>query len=85
MANADTTDGVQNPSGTRKHMDLRKRLKLEVMRKYPGRVVAWQGGILYFIDSRRPQKVPGVMEVPKPGQKVLSFRAANGPIQMKYR
>lgn len=85
MANPRTTHGEENPGGRAPYLKMRKRLKELAMREYPGRKLAWQGGILYFVGKKQKQatRVPGVQEVPKPGRPALSFKAADGPVIFK--
>jgi len=59
------------------HLNLRKRLRKQAEREYPGRKVAWYGGILYFEKSNgqegEPAEVPGVQRVPKPGTQTVGY------------
>lgn len=59
------------------YLARRKRLRKAAERQYPGRVTAWYGGILYFTDRGiPPEAVPGVENVPKPGNGAVGFVGA---------
>ena len=61
---------------TKDHVTLRKRLRKAAEREYPGRKLAWLGGILYFTDGLTPSEVPFVKQVPKPGHVTVGYLGA---------
>ena len=54
----------------------RRTTKKEAKREFPGRLVVWIGGILYFCDEQWPfVAVPGVMAKPLPGRQTEGLKA----------
>ena len=85
MANPSTTHDDQDPKSSRSHISLRRRLRGTARQMFPGEEFFWAGGILYFSNKAhiKPERVPGIPEVPKPGREVMSLMEAGCPIKIK--
>ena len=55
---------------------VRKRLRKLAERRYPGRSMAWFGGILYFIDRNPRLQVLGVPHAPDAGCQAIGYAGA---------
>jgi hypothetical protein len=64
---------ASNDEQPRNSMSLRKSLKKKASLQYPGRLMVWVGGVLYFQDTKN--RVPGVQEVAKYGSTVKGWEA----------
>lgn len=47
-------------------LTMRKHLKKQAERDYPGKKIAWINGILCFMDGTNTQPIPNVQCMPKP-------------------
>ncbi|MFA4833711.1 MAG: hypothetical protein WC619_02570 [Patescibacteria group bacterium] len=65
----------KKPAGP--EMAERKRTLKGRQKEYPGRTMAWIGGILYFTDRNPPTEVPGVKELPKQGSAAIGLPVAS--------
>jgi len=63
---------------------IQRELKKAAQQRFPGRVMQWIGGILYFRDVATwpPPEVPDVPKSPKTGQEAEGYKAMGKSLPM---